>query len=173
VLSIAVCTYLILADYKHQSSWIQEHRYLIWILPWVLSTLWAVIGLAVTGYGDIGAWCWFTSDTVRLLVNFIPRWLIIISILGLYLRLYFIIHKAHTRFMSFDEDGTGGSMQMTGSRVTPQLSRHGYSPNPSSNNNSSGRSDDCERGPVPPPVHARIGRAPHLKRVRPSHLSLA
>ncbi|KAH6675579.1 G protein-coupled glucose receptor regulating Gpa2-domain-containing protein [Halenospora varia] len=158
VLTIAVCTYLILANHKHQSSWIQEHRIVIWAFPWFLSTLWAAIGLAVVGYGDIGAWCWFTSDTVRLLVNFIPRWLIIISILGLYVRLYFIIHTAHNRFMSFDEDAVGSLR--TGSSMTrsggPRLSL----------NISSGPDDDCERVVQPAPTHTRIGRAsPVLKRI--------
>lgn len=41
------------------------------------------------------AGCWFTSDTTRLLVNFIQRWVIIVSILAIYIRLYFIIYKAH------------------------------------------------------------------------------
>jgi hypothetical protein len=55
VLSIAVCTYLILASHKHQSSWIQEHKTVVWGIPWLLSILWASIGLGVVGYGDIGA----------------------------------------------------------------------------------------------------------------------
>lgn len=63
ILTIAVCTYLILADHKHQSSWIQDHRIIIWILPWLLSILWAAIGLAVVGYGDIGA-CKFMNTTI-------------------------------------------------------------------------------------------------------------
>jgi hypothetical protein len=68
VLIIAVCTYFILADHKQCSSWVQEHPAFLWTLPWLLSTAWAAIGLGITGYGDIGAWCWFTSDQVRLLV---------------------------------------------------------------------------------------------------------
>jgi hypothetical protein len=55
VLIIAVSTFLILADYKHQSSWIQDHRIVLWILPWLFSVLWAAVGLGVVGYGDIGA----------------------------------------------------------------------------------------------------------------------
>lgn len=47
----------------------------------------------------------------RLLVNFIPRWLIILVILGLYVRLYFIIHRAHKRFESFEDDDAFGSLQ--------------------------------------------------------------
>jgi hypothetical protein len=174
VLAIAAATYLILANHKHQSNWIQDHSYVIWILPWLLSFLWAIIGLAVVGYGDIGAWCWFTSDRVRLLVNFLPRWLIIIIILGLYLRLYFIIHKAHSRFMSFDEDATG-SMQMSGSRnrnnardirVEVNISMTS-SKNGSMGKTSDVQSDDCERAVEVAPTHARIPRAsPHLKRVR-------
>jgi hypothetical protein len=55
VLMIALCTYLILANHKHQSTWVQDHSYIIWGLPWFLSILWAAIGLGVVGYGDIGA----------------------------------------------------------------------------------------------------------------------
>jgi hypothetical protein len=73
VLIIAVCTYFILADHKRASSWVQDHRVFLWCLPWFFSILWASIGLGVAGYGDIGAWCWFTSDQVRLLANFVPR----------------------------------------------------------------------------------------------------
>ncbi|KUJ22374.1 uncharacterized protein LY89DRAFT_728527 [Mollisia scopiformis] len=157
VLTIAICTYLILTNHKHQSSWIQEHRVVVWLLPWVLSLLWAVIGLAVVGYGDIGAWCWFTSDRTRLLVNFLPRWVIIITILGLYLRLYFIIHKAHNRFMSFDEDASG-SLQTGGSSANRTASRL-------SMNVSNGADDDCERAGAQS-RHTRIGRAsPVLKRI--------
>lgn len=173
VLTIAACTYLILASHKNRSSWIQDHRVIVWIIPWFLSLLWAAIGLAVVGYGDIGACqflqtyvylfmltrsgCWFVSDRVRLLVNFIPRWLIIITILALYLRLYFIIHKAHTRFISFDEDAVGSlQIDSTGTRSTPGISL----------NLSSSAEDDCEGGARIPPRHTRIGRAsPVLKRV--------
>jgi hypothetical protein len=55
VLMIAVCTYLILANHRHQSSWIQDHKAVVWGLPWFLSILWAAIGLGMVGYGDIGA----------------------------------------------------------------------------------------------------------------------
>ncbi|KAF2654376.1 hypothetical protein K491DRAFT_717196 [Lophiostoma macrostomum CBS 122681] len=111
VLIIAVCTYFILANYKHLSSWVQEHRIILWCLPWGFSALWAAIGLGVAGYGGIGAWCWFTSDKVRLLVNFVPRWIIILIVLGLYARLYFIIYKAHNRFMSFSNGNTPHSFE--------------------------------------------------------------
>ena len=69
VFIIAVYTYFVLTDLKRCSNWIQAHPWLPWVLPWLLSAVWASIGLAVTGYGDIGAWCWFTSDEVRLLVR--------------------------------------------------------------------------------------------------------
>jgi hypothetical protein len=73
VLTIALCTFFILAEWKRIGSWVQDHRRILWCLPWFFSILWAGIGLGTTGYGDIGAWCWFTSDQVRLLVNFVPR----------------------------------------------------------------------------------------------------
>lgn len=56
------------------------------------------------GLNNDVAGCWFASDRVRLLVNFIPRWLIIVIILGLYWRLYRLIYKAHNRFMSFQDE---------------------------------------------------------------------
>ncbi|KAL2170820.1 hypothetical protein VTG60DRAFT_4389 [Thermothelomyces hinnuleus] len=73
VLTIAICTFFILADHRRCSAWTQGHPAVLWILPWLLSITWAAIGLGVAGYGGIGAWCWFTSDRVRLLVNFVPR----------------------------------------------------------------------------------------------------
>ncbi|KAG4255703.1 hypothetical protein FPRO03_04651 [Fusarium proliferatum] len=100
VLTIALCTYVILAGYKSLSSWVQDQRILLSCLPWALSLLWAGIGLKLAGYGDIGAWCWFTSDKVRLLANFVPRWVIIITILSMYARLYFILRKSHKSFIS-------------------------------------------------------------------------
>ncbi|KAF4951329.1 hypothetical protein FGADI_7527 [Fusarium gaditjirri] len=100
VLTIALCTYVILAGYKSLSSWVQDQRIFLSCLPWALSLLWAGIGLKLAGYGDIGAWCWFTSDKVRLLANFVPRWVIIITILSMYARLYFILRKSHKSFIS-------------------------------------------------------------------------
>lgn len=69
VLIVAVCTYFVLADHKRSSSWVQTRLPVLWTLPWLFSITWAAIGLGVTGYGDVGAWCWFTSDQVRLLVS--------------------------------------------------------------------------------------------------------
>ena len=169
VLAIAIYTFFVLADYKHQSSWIQEHRIVLWVLPWFFSVLWAAIGLVVVGYGDIGACeshlssslpfgeqflskklrysgCWFTSDEVRLLVNFVPRWLIIITILGLYLRLYFILHKAHTRFTSFDDEVPRDQELITSDNTS--------APN-SSLNMSSSANDSCDQGGGP--THIMIG----------------
>ncbi|KAH8902631.1 hypothetical protein BR93DRAFT_227053 [Coniochaeta sp. PMI_546] len=106
VLVIAMSTYFILADYKRAASWVQDHRKLLASLPWVFSVLWASIGLGVTGYGNIGAWCWFTSDEVRLLVNFIPRWIIIAGMLIVYTRLYFILFRARRFISSNDEESS-------------------------------------------------------------------
>ncbi|KAF3203201.1 hypothetical protein TWF679_010511 [Orbilia oligospora] len=62
--------------------------------PWVLSIIIAAICHGVLGYGYIGGWCWLTSDLMRLLINFIPRWLIVIAIALIYIRLYMIVRKA-------------------------------------------------------------------------------
>ncbi|KAH8665442.1 hypothetical protein BGZ61DRAFT_561539 [Ilyonectria robusta] len=106
VLTISICTYLILADHKHLTSWVQDHEKVLFLIPWMLSLLWAGLGLWLAGYGDIGAWCWFTSDKVRLLVNFVPRWIIIVAILAMYSRLYFFLHRAHRSFLSFGDSSS-------------------------------------------------------------------
>ncbi|KAL2795419.1 G protein-coupled glucose receptor regulating Gpa2-domain-containing protein [Aspergillus keveii] len=100
ILIIAVCTYLILMDHTATASWIQEYRIVLWCLPWILSILWATLGLVLVGYGNIGAWCWFTSDRIRLLVNFTPRWAIIVIILALYTRLCIFLYRSHKSISS-------------------------------------------------------------------------
>jgi hypothetical protein len=92
---IAICTYLLLTDNKKQSTWIQDHRVILWALPWFFSLLCGGLGLGLIGYGYNGAYCLFTSDKVRLLINYVPRWIIILTILFLYFRLYFLVHCVH------------------------------------------------------------------------------
>ena len=60
VLTIAICTYAILADHKYISIWIQENCGLLMAIPWVFSVIGASIGLGVAGYGDIGACLWYS-----------------------------------------------------------------------------------------------------------------
>lgn len=123
-------------------------------MPWFFSILWAGVGLAAVGYGDIGAWCWFVSDPLRLFVNFIPRWLIIITILALYTRLFIIIHKTHNHFMPFDD--AAGSLQ-TSSSATQNTPRLPFN-----------FSDYERRGQIET-THTRIGRTSStLKRVHTS-----
>ncbi|KAL4791393.1 G protein-coupled glucose receptor regulating Gpa2-domain-containing protein [Aspergillus venezuelensis] len=108
ILIIAVCTYLILMDHNAAAAWIQEHRVILWCVPWVLSALWASLGLVLVGYGNIGAWCWFTSDQVRLYVNFVPRWIIILIILSLYTRLCIFLYRSHQSISSdYEVSGRG------------------------------------------------------------------
>ncbi|KAF3130718.1 hypothetical protein TWF594_010242 [Orbilia oligospora] len=94
ILVIAIATYIILGNFKTQSQYIQTHVWIPWVGPWVLSIIIAAICHGVLGYGYIGGWCWLTSDLMRLLVNFIPRWLIVIAIALIYIRLYMIVRKA-------------------------------------------------------------------------------
>jgi hypothetical protein len=54
----------------------------------------------------IFAGCWFTSDEVRLLVNFVPRWIIIAIMLAMYTRLYLVLYRAHSPFSSSHESTT-------------------------------------------------------------------
>jgi hypothetical protein len=81
--------------------------------------------------------CWFTSDEVRLLVNFIPRWIIIIAVLAMYARLYLVLFKAH-KFMSSNEESSGhptsgsrsrtldGAANISGSRPMNSTSQQAY-----------------------------------------------
>ncbi|KAK6510817.1 hypothetical protein TWF506_009912 [Arthrobotrys conoides] len=94
ILVIAIATYIILGNFKTQSQFIQTHVWIPWVGPWVLSIIIAAICHAVLGYGYIGGWCWLTSDLMRLLINFIPRWIIVITIALIYIRLYMIVRKA-------------------------------------------------------------------------------
>ncbi|KAF1965538.1 family A G protein-coupled receptor-like protein [Bimuria novae-zelandiae CBS 107.79] len=124
VLTIAICTFLVLANHKHKATWIQEHRTILWCLPWGFSILWAVLGVGLDGYSNIGAWCWFGSDKARLLINFVPRWLIIIVILGLYIRLYRIIYRAHEQFISFHDESTPHTLSGTSPETDTSFSAH-------------------------------------------------
>ncbi|KAH7169694.1 G protein-coupled glucose receptor regulating Gpa2-domain-containing protein [Fusarium flagelliforme] len=127
VLTIATCTYVILAGHQSLSTWVQDQRIFLACLPWALSLLWASIGLKMAGYGDIGAWCWFTSDKVRLLANFVPRWAIIITILAMYARLYFILRKSHKSFISLGNSASehaSGNLTQSGMRSNPDAWRY-------------------------------------------------
>ncbi|KAF2671489.1 hypothetical protein BT63DRAFT_218957 [Microthyrium microscopicum] len=97
VLSIAVCTYFLVMDHRTASKWVQQHRILVFAIPPVVSCIWAAIGLGLRAYDNIGAWCWFPSDRTRLLVNFVPRWVIILSILVVYARLFALLYTTHRR----------------------------------------------------------------------------
>ncbi|PYI02810.1 hypothetical protein BO78DRAFT_214403 [Aspergillus sclerotiicarbonarius CBS 121057] len=103
ILSIAICTYLILMDYTRAASWVQNHRIAFWCVPWSFSLLWAALGLVIVGYGNTGGWCWFTSDRVRLFANFIPRWAIIFVILCIYTRLCLFLYRSHKAISSDHE----------------------------------------------------------------------
>ncbi|UPL02985.1 hypothetical protein LCI18_013919 [Fusarium solani-melongenae] len=130
VFLISLCTYFILAGFKTPSSWVQDNRLILAALPWALSVTWAGIGLGTAGYGNIGAWCWFTSDEIRLLVNFIPRWAIIFAILFMYGNIYYILHRAHRRTLSlryFSSDGVSRQ------RNTEGLQQYQEQPGPSAN----------------------------------------
>ncbi|OOF93638.1 hypothetical protein ASPCADRAFT_7855 [Aspergillus carbonarius ITEM 5010] len=95
ILSIAVCTYLILMDHTRAASWVQNYRVILWCVPWGLSLMWALLGFVIVRYGDTGGWCWFTSDRVRLLANFLPRWAIIFVIMCIYTRLCLFLYRSY------------------------------------------------------------------------------
>ncbi|KAL1607674.1 hypothetical protein SLS60_002609 [Paraconiothyrium brasiliense] len=65
----------------------------------------------------IAIWCWFGSDKTRLLVNFVPRWVIIIAMLGLYIRLYRIIYRAHEQFISFQDESSSRGLPDISSEI--------------------------------------------------------
>ena len=65
--------------------------------------------LSLFNLPNIDGWdtvCWFASDRTRLLVNFIPRWIIIFIIIALYLRLTYILLRIQKQLESTEEDTT-------------------------------------------------------------------
>ncbi|EXF84333.1 hypothetical protein CFIO01_08817 [Colletotrichum fioriniae PJ7] len=103
VLSIAICTFFILAGQRKRANWVQNHEVVIWGLPWFFSVLWASLGFKLAGYNSIGAWCWFKSDKVRLLANFVPRWIIISIMFVSYAYLALVLFRAQNRLSSIQE----------------------------------------------------------------------
>ncbi|KAK6529033.1 hypothetical protein TWF694_004253 [Orbilia ellipsospora] len=94
ILVIAIATYIILGNFKAASQYIQSNIWIPWLPPWIMSIIIALVCQLALGYGYIGGWCWITSDLNRLLINFIPRWAIVIAIALIYARLYMIVRKA-------------------------------------------------------------------------------
>ena len=81
-------------------GWLPEH----WRL-WVFSST----RCFYLNFANINGWnivCWFASDRTRLLVNFIPRWIIIFIIIALYLRLTYILLRIQKQLESTEEDTT-------------------------------------------------------------------
>ncbi|ORY56709.1 uncharacterized protein BCR38DRAFT_355774 [Pseudomassariella vexata] len=109
VFVIAICSYFILVDCRRAVAWVHKHSWFMFLIPWILSCTQAIIELVVVGYGDIGVWCWFTSDKTRLFVNYIPRWLIIMAMLAMYTHLYFFFRKAHNSCVDWDVHSRGAA----------------------------------------------------------------
>ncbi|KAL4959335.1 G protein-coupled glucose receptor regulating Gpa2-domain-containing protein [Aspergillus stella-maris] len=163
ILIIAVCTYLILMGHDTAAAWIQEHRVLLWCVPWVLSALWASLGLVLVGYGNIGAWCWFTSDQVRLYVNFVPRWIIILIILSLYTRLCIFLYRSHQSISSdYEVSGRGLPTELRQWQMLDGAGRGGA-------NGGGGGSQWCQgisrRMMIYPTVYALIWTVPTATRI--------
>jgi G protein-coupled glucose receptor regulating Gpa2 len=123
IFTIAICTYFMVGGHQKASKWVQSHRAIIFALPPGVSLIWALIGLGLKAYDNIGAcklqlWliiggitearkgCWFPSDRTRLLVNFIPRWIIIIGCLSVYLHLFITIFRTQRQSASNANDET-------------------------------------------------------------------
>jgi hypothetical protein len=86
--------------------------------------------------------CWFPSDRTRLLVNFLPRWLIIFIILAMYLHLYILIYKtqhdsacANSEFDISNEDGAQYSSSWTRSPGSASVSTTNTNTNGASGRN--------------------------------------
>lgn len=79
------------------SCWLRRH--------WSLFVALVILSLSKNADSRF-AGCWFTSDEVRLLVNFVPRWIIIAIMLAMYTRLYLVLYRAHSPFASSHESTT-------------------------------------------------------------------
>lgn len=136
----------------------------------------AIVCHFAIGYGYIGAWCWLTSDMHRLVVNFIPRWIIVITIALIYARLYMIVRKARKwdlepRQPSDEVADTSvilvsvsGKKSSLGRHAASQASVSGELSNHSAPNHSASRSRSFGTSQ---PLNAE-----QLKRVSPIHTAL-
>ncbi|KAK5663849.1 hypothetical protein OQA88_52 [Cercophora sp. LCS_1] len=124
VLVIAVYTYCLMNDRRRVSTWFETYPWAPWAAPWVLSVALASAWLAVVGYGDIGAWCWLTSDELRLYANFIQRWIIIAAMMLMYLQTHFVIARTHRQLASLQEGSSeGGAATVVSSRHAQKVKR--------------------------------------------------
>lgn len=55
VLSIAICTFFLIADRRRPAKWVQDHRPVVFAIPWIVSATWAILGLCLKAYDNIGA----------------------------------------------------------------------------------------------------------------------
>jgi cbb3-type cytochrome oxidase subunit 3 len=120
------------------------------------------VGGPYTCWTDLNKGCWFTSDKVRLLVNFIPPWLIIVIILVLYARLYHLIYTAHNRFISFNDEASPHTLEPETESVssTRRIGRPSMTMNMSTDDMESKR----QGGSNPGRTHVR-GPSPVLKKM--------
>lgn len=64
----------------------------------------AVLLYILTDISGKNTGCWFASDRTRLLVNFVPRWIIVFVIIALYLRLSYILLRTQRQLESSEDD---------------------------------------------------------------------
>ena|ERR1700753_3999696 len=54
ILTIAICTYFTVGGYQKASKWVQSHRIIVFAMPPGVSIIWALIGLGLKAYDNIG-----------------------------------------------------------------------------------------------------------------------
>jgi hypothetical protein len=69
VLTIAMCTYFIISDWKRTAKWIQEHPGIVFCIPPLVSGTWALIGVGLHAYANIGACKFGPYPTNRILLT--------------------------------------------------------------------------------------------------------
>ncbi|KAH8147060.1 uncharacterized protein LAJ45_08859 [Morchella importuna] len=99
-LTIAINTWIMVGWGGKYAKFIRDSVGVIWAIPWLLSITCASVSLALVGYGDVGAWCWFQNDGMSLFINYIPRWTIVFVIMTIYISLFRYITKSS----DFDTD---------------------------------------------------------------------
>ncbi|KAF3929586.1 hypothetical protein ABW19_dt0208051 [Dactylella cylindrospora] len=93
-ITIAVTTLLLLSGPSGILKWAREHVHFVWLFPWAVSLVTALFGYGFWRYADNGSFCWLPTVHIRLYFNYLPRWLVILTCLAIYIIIFRIIRRA-------------------------------------------------------------------------------
>ncbi|KAL1922176.1 uncharacterized protein VTP21DRAFT_9715 [Calcarisporiella thermophila] len=99
---ICIWTYIILTSWDPSKSgrptWIQRNEKSIHILVWGIGIITGLIPLSTIRYIPVGAWCWIPIDIQRFILNYIPRYIVMATVVILYARVFYMMRQ-HERYV--------------------------------------------------------------------------